>query len=114
MLEDYNFIIANTKMIRFTSTQDASDIVGSVTSSKEELEHICSDLVVGFELVRDSAVEALNELVGHEAPVRAKQTNPNSIRAKFGRDQIRNVVYCSPDNGIAVQNIQRFFNTPRP
>ena len=86
MLEDYNFIIANVKMIRFTSKQDAAEIVGSVTQTNEELEHIISDLVVGFELVRDSAVDALNELVGHEAPVRAKQTNPNSIRAKFGRD----------------------------
>ena len=72
MLEDYNFIIANVKMIRFASIQDASDIIGSVTQSKEELEHVCSDLVVGFELVRDNAVDALNELVGHEAPVRAK------------------------------------------
>ena len=57
-------------------------------------------MVVGFELVRDSTVDVLNELVGHEAPVRARQTHPDSIRAKFGRDQIRNVVYCSPDNGL--------------
>ena len=113
MIEEYNFIIANVRMIRFANTQDVSSIIGSVTQSREEIEHVCSDLVVGFELVRDNAVDALNELVGHETPVRAKQLNPKSIRAKFGRDQIRNAVYCSPDNGIAIQNIQRFFDTPR-
>ena len=86
MIEEYNFIIANVKMVRFISVQDATAIIGSVTQSKEEIEHVCSDLVVGFELVRDNAVDALSELVGHETPVRAKQTNPNSIRARYGRD----------------------------
>ena len=46
-------------------------------------------------------MDALNELAGHEAPIRAKQTHPESIRAKFGRDQIRNAVYCSPEHAIA-------------
>ena len=113
MLEEYNFIIANVKMTKFVNQHEAAEIVGSVTKTNEELEHITSDLVVGIEVVRDSAVDALNELVGHEAPVRAKQTHPNSIRAKFGRDQIRNVVYCSPDNALAEQNIQKFFTKQR-
>ena len=65
------------------------------------MEHVASDLVVGIEVVREQAVDALNELAGHEAPIRAKQTHPESIRAKFGRDQIRNAVYCSPEHAIA-------------
>ena len=72
MLEEYNFIIANVKMTKFANQHEAAEIVGSVTKTNEELEHIASDLVVGIEVVRDSAVDALNELVGHEAPVRAK------------------------------------------
>ena len=31
MLEEYNFIIANVKMIRFASVQDVASIIGSVT-----------------------------------------------------------------------------------
>ena len=56
-----------------------------------------------IELVRENAIAALINLVGHEIPTRAKTINQGSIRALYGRDQIRNVVLCSSSEELASQ-----------
>jgi len=57
--------------------------------------HVASDLVIGLELVRENAVAALQHLIGPANSLTAKSQNPNSIRAIFGKDSLRNAVHGS-------------------
>jgi nucleoside diphosphate kinase len=62
-----------------------------------------------MELVRENAIEALVNLVGHAIPTRAKTLYQGSIRALYGRDQLRNVVLCSTSEELAGSQITYFF-----
>jgi nucleoside diphosphate kinase len=45
----------------------------------------------------ESPIIRLKKLVGNKDPNEAKLSDPNSIRAKFGVDLIKNAMYCSDD-----------------
>jgi nucleoside-diphosphate kinase len=42
------------------------------------------------------------EFVGPSDPALAKQIRPNSIRAKYGEDKVKNAVHCTdlPEDGV--------------
>ncbi len=54
-----------------------------------------SDLVVGLELVADDCITKWRRLIGPTKPKEAKQNSPNSIRALFGEEGVKNAVHGS-------------------
>lgn len=70
-----------------------------------EYDKIITDLTSGtvlcLELRQDDVVNKVRALVGPHDPVIAKALRPNSLRAIFGRDRVRNVCHCTdlPEDG---------------
>jgi len=62
-----------------------------------------------MEVRNNNAVSAMRALVGPHDPEIAKQLRPNTIRAKFGVDRVKNAVHCTdlPDDGVL--EVQYFF-----
>jgi nucleoside-diphosphate kinase len=54
-----------------------------------------SDLIVGFELVAPNAIAKWREVIGPTDCNKARQTAPQSIRAKFGEAGPKNAVHGS-------------------
>ena len=49
-----------------------------------------SDVVTGLEIVGENAIHSFNEFLGPEDSSVAKSSAPNSIRARFGINGIKN------------------------
>ena len=54
-----------------------------------------SDVCTGLELVGENAVERFRELLGPTDSADAKVNAPNTLRAHFGSDTMRNAVHGS-------------------
>ena len=59
------------------------------------IEHLISEPVVAFQLLGPDAVTRLLDIVGPEDPEDAKAKHPESLRAIYGIDKIRNAIYVS-------------------
>lgn len=57
--------------------------------------YLCSDVVVGLEIVGENSIETVKAICGPENPYNAKNERPGSLRATFGKDPIKNAVHCS-------------------
>lgn len=66
------------------------------------IEHFISGPCIVLEIRQENAVLAFRELVGPHDPEIAKYLRPNTIRAKFGQDRVRNAVHCTdlPEDGV--------------
>lgn len=66
---------------------------------------------VAIEVRHEDPVLPFRELCGPFDPDIARQLRPNSLRAKFGIDRIRNAVHCTdlPEDGPL--EVQYFFQT---
>lgn len=75
---------------------------------------MCHQLVVGpalvMEIRQENAVNAFRQLVGPHDPEVAKHLRPDTIRAQFGVDRVRNAVHCTdlPEDGLL--EVEYFFN----
>ncbi|XP_050681384.1 nucleoside diphosphate kinase 7-like isoform X2 [Leptidea sinapis] len=72
-------------------------------------EQLTDALVYGLELVGNNAVSNCAKLIGDRDPLKAE---PNTIRALYGKDPVRNCVHCAPDPEAAVKDIEYFFPPP--
>ena len=54
-----------------------------------------SDVVTGLEIVGENAIHSFNEFLGPEDSSVAKSSAPNSIRARFGINGIKNAVHSA-------------------
>lgn len=68
-----------------------------------ELDHLTSMPVIGVELIANNAVRKLMDIAGPEDPAEAKDAAPNSLRAKFGENEWKNVLHCSRSNVEAIK-----------
>jgi nucleoside-diphosphate kinase len=59
------------------------------------VEHISSGPLIALELRQEGVVPKLRELVGPNDPEIAKHLRPNSLRAKYGLDRVRNGFHCT-------------------
>lgn len=59
------------------------------------MEHVTSGPIVAFQLLRRNALIEYLNLVGPEDPIEAKQKFPDSLRARFGTDKIKNALFVS-------------------
>lgn len=60
--------------------------------------YLCSDIVVGLEIVGENCIETVKVICGPENPYNAKNEKPGSLRAAFGKDPIKNAVHCSENS----------------
>ncbi len=92
-------------------TNDASEFYeiyqGVVPEYKDMVTELCSGFSIAVELLLPkgydhSPVELLRELVGPADSSIAKQIRPNTLRARFGSDKIKNAVHCTdlPEDGV--------------
>jgi len=70
-----------------------------------------SDVVTGMELVADNAVENFRQLLGPTDSAEAKRVDPNSLRAYFGSDKMRNGIHGSADAACYQKEASLFFST---
>ncbi|KXS21070.1 nucleoside diphosphate kinase [Gonapodya prolifera JEL478] len=57
----------------------------------------------------DNVISGWKEMIGPFDPTKAKEVSPNSIRALYGTDEIKNAVHGSDDEECAVREINLFF-----
>ena len=71
-----------------------------------------SDVVTGMELVGDNAITSFRQVMGPTVSVEdAKRDAPNSLRAKFGTDNMRNGIHGS-GSASEYQHEQNLFFSP--
>ena len=65
------------------------------------IEHLISGTSIVLEVRQQNVVKTFREMVGPNDPEIAKYLRPNTIRAKFGMDRVRNAVHCTdlPEDG---------------
>lgn len=84
-------------MSRFSENQNATDFFYEDFKGKaifNELKSFMqSDVVTGFEIVGENAIHSFNQFLGPEDAGVAKSSDPNSIRARFGTNFIKNAVH---------------------
>ena len=56
---------------------------------------------IAMEIRQENAVKAFRDLDGPMDPEIAKNLRPNTLRARFGIDRIRNAIHCTdlPEDG---------------
>ncbi|MCQ2818943.1 MAG: hypothetical protein MJ252_16885 [archaeon] len=66
------------------------------------INHISSGPIIALEIRQDDVVNKLRALIGPHDPEIAKVLRPNTLRATFGVDRVRNVCHCTdlPEDGI--------------
>ena len=69
-----------------------------------------SDSVVALELARENAIQVWRDTIGPTDTKRARETQPESIRALFGTDSQKNAVHGSDSHASAEREIRFFFN----
>jgi len=70
---------------------------------------IKSGPVVGMELIGEDTIAKWRELIGPTNCSNAKMTSPNSIRALFGTEGVRNAVHGSDSTESAKRELEIFF-----
>ncbi len=65
--------------------------------------------IIAMEIRQEDAVNKLRNLVGPHDPEIAKQLRPNTIRALFGTDRVKNAVHCTDLVEDGVLEVQYFF-----
>ena len=70
---------------------------------------LISDVVVGLEVIGENSIENIKILIGPSNPLGAKEQSPNSIRALFGQDSVKNAVECSLDETAYKRECDLFF-----
>ncbi|CAF3860635.1 unnamed protein product [Adineta steineri] len=73
------------------------------------IQFMSSDVCEVIILARENAVQALREIMGPVDPVRAKTDAPESIRAIYGLDIMRNGLHASSNNKHAREEIRLLF-----
>jgi nucleoside diphosphate kinase len=69
-----------------------------------------SDTIIAMELARENAIQVWRELIGATDTKKARETQPDSIRALFGTDSQKNAVHGSDSQASAEREIRFFFN----
>ena len=64
--------------------------------------HVISGPVIAIEVRQDDVVGKVRALVGPHDPELAKTLRPNTLRAMFGVDRVKNVCHCTdlPEDGV--------------
>lgn len=77
---------------------------------KQLAQHMLSDVVVGVELAGDKALSTIKTIAGVTNPVIAKQQSPQSWRAKYGTEGVKNAVHVSASVDACKRETDYFFS----
>lgn len=74
------------------------------------IEHLSNGPSVVLEVRQENAVSSFRSFVGPHDPEIAKHLKPDTLRAKFGHDKVKNAVHCTdmPEDGVL--ECEYFFN----
>ena len=81
--------------------------------TEEVLAYMAEGPIVAFQLMRERAVSKWQELLGPDDPSLARKIAPDSLRAQFGTNEIRNGFYASKSAELAEKGVKFFFGTRR-
>jgi len=73
------------------------------------IDHVSTGPIIAMEVRQDNVVNSLRALVGPHDPEIAKLLRPNTIRAMFGQDRVKNAVHCTDLTDDGVLEVQYFF-----
>jgi len=110
-IQQEGFLINRFKMSRFTkeSTEGFyAEHVGKAFFPNLQ-ESICSDVVIGMELIADNAIKKWRQFIGPTNSEKARAEAPKSLRAIFGTDGTRNAVHGSDSTASARREIEFWF-----
>ncbi|XP_044297492.1 nucleoside diphosphate kinase 7 isoform X2 [Varanus komodoensis] len=111
MIINAGFTITKAKMVRLTRGE-AMDFHAEHQAKpyyNELLEFITSGPVVAMEILGDDAISRWKNLLGPANSVVARTDAPDSIRANFGTDGIRNVAHGPDSLASAARELELFF-----
>lgn len=111
IIEHSGFVIGNIKMARMTLA-DAEEFYGEHKGKPfypELTNFICSDFVVGMELVAEGAIAKWRKLIGPTNCQVARVEAPGSLRALFGTEGVRNACHGSDAPTSAQRELDFFF-----
>mmetsp|Transcript_187 Transcript_187/g.208 ORF Transcript_187/g.208 Transcript_187/m.208 type:complete len:109 (+) Transcript_187:841-1167(+) len=74
------------------------------------IEHLIGGPSIVLEIRQENAVQTFRQLAGPHDPEIAKYLRPNTIRAKYGLDRVRNAVHCTDMAEDGVIECEYFFN----
>jgi len=71
---------------------------------------LCAGACLVLEVRQNDAVNSFRKLVGPHDPEVAKHLRPETLRAQFGLDRVRNAIHCTdlPEDGLL--EVEYFFN----
>ncbi|XP_011169620.1 nucleoside diphosphate kinase 7 [Solenopsis invicta] len=109
-ITNYDFHIANIKMIRLTANDiEESCLVKDVADKTSVINYLISGPVVALELLGGNGIMRWQELAGPDDSEHARSTAASSLRALYGKDEIHNAVHGSKDTETATQELRYFF-----
>jgi nucleoside-diphosphate kinase len=109
------FNISRLKLCKL-SLEDASLFYNNIQNQplfQPMINFISSDYVVGMDLVKKNAIKDWLNVIGPEDVDIAKNNNPNSLRAVFGTDKIKNAIHGSLTSSDAKRESSLIFNKIR-
>ncbi|XP_065655285.1 thioredoxin domain-containing protein 6 isoform X7 [Hydra vulgaris] len=109
--KEAGFTICAQKEVNLTKEMSADIYKEHIekTYFDELTEYMSSGTTHFIILSKEDAVSEFRRLMGPTEPNEAKEKFPDSLRAKFGKDAIRNAVHCSSSASGARNDIARFF-----
>ena len=109
------FTINRLKLCKM-SIEDASIFYNNIQNSpslQSMINFISSDYVVGIDLVKKNAIKEWLSLIGPEEVEIAQKNSPNSLRAIFGSNSLKNAVHGSLTSSDAKRESSLIFNKIR-
>ncbi|XP_054870171.1 nucleoside diphosphate kinase 7 isoform X1 [Amphiprion ocellaris] len=108
-----NLIVTKAKMTNLTSSQVGDLYVEHQTKPffTNLVQFVSSGPVVAMELMGDEAMSIWRRLLGPADPAVARREAPQSVRAQFGTDGIKNVGHGSDSLAAAARELEFFFPT---
>lgn len=73
-------------------------------------EHLTTGPCIALEIRQENAVKSFRDLCGPHDPEIAKNLRPNTIRARYGIDRVKNAVHCTDLQEDGVLEVEYFFN----
>lgn len=111
-IEAAGLTILNMKMHKM-SLSEAQEFYGEHKGKpffEGLVQFISSGNVVGMELMGPNAISAWRGLLGPTSPATARTDKPNSLRAKYGTEGVRNCAHGSDSAASAERETYFFFN----
>ena len=94
---------------RGTSEEFYSVYKGVLPEYLPVIEHLSNGPSVVLEIRQQNAVESFRAFVGPHDPEIAKHLKPDTLRAKFGHDKVKNAVHCTDMAEDGVLECEYFF-----